>query len=53
MVDDRYSAGIAKIVFISQKSVETYRSRLMKKLGVADVSALIKFAILHGITSAD
>lgn len=53
VVEGRSSAEIAKIVFLSRKSVETYRSRLMKKLGVADVPALVKFAILHGITPAD
>ena len=53
VVEGRSSAEIAKVVFLSRKSVETYRSRLMKKLGVADVPALVKFAILHGITPAD
>ena len=53
VVEGRSSAEIAKVVFLSRKSVETYRSRLMKKLGVADVPALVKFAILHGITPPD
>jgi len=44
------SSAIAKIVHLSPKSVDTYRSRLMKKLGVRDISSLIKFAIQHGIT---
>lgn len=50
VVEGASSAEIAKLVFLSPKSVETYRSRLMKKLGVSDVPALVKFAILHGIT---
>ncbi len=50
VVEGRSSAEIAKVIFLSRKSVETYRSRLMKKLGVSDVPALVKFAILHGIT---
>jgi DNA-binding NarL/FixJ family response regulator len=41
---------IARIVHLSPKTVETYRSRLMKKLGVADVPSLVKFAIQHGLT---
>lgn len=53
VVEGRSSAEIAKIVFLSPKSVETYRSRLMKKLGVGDVPALVKFAILHGLTPLD
>lgn len=50
VVEGRSSAEIAKVVFLSRKGVETHRSRLMKKLGVADVPALVKFALLHGLT---
>jgi len=45
------SAQIARLLGISPKSVETYRSRLMTKLGVTDVPGLVKFAIQHGFTS--
>jgi DNA-binding NarL/FixJ family response regulator len=44
------SAQIAALVHLSPKSVDTYRSRLMKKLGVADLAALIRFAVQHGLT---
>lgn len=47
------SAAIAARVHLSPKTVETYRSRLMKKLAVRDTAALVKFAIQHGITSLD
>jgi DNA-binding NarL/FixJ family response regulator len=50
VVEGYSSARIAGIVNISPKSVETYRSRLMKKLGVADVPSLVKFALEHGLT---
>jgi DNA-binding NarL/FixJ family response regulator len=50
VVEGRSSAEIAGIVHLSPKTVETYRSRLMKKLGVADVTALVKFAVQHGLT---
>jgi DNA-binding NarL/FixJ family response regulator len=53
VVEGKSSAEIAKVLFLSRKSVETYRSRLMKKLGLSDVPALVKFAILHGITPPD
>jgi len=53
VVEGASSAEIAQAVFLSRKTVETYRSRLMKKLGVADVPALVKFAVLHGITPPD
>jgi len=44
------SAEIATIVHLSPKSVDTYRSRLMRKLHVSDVASLVKFAIQHGLT---
>jgi DNA-binding NarL/FixJ family response regulator len=53
VVEGHSSAQVAAIVRLSPKSVDTYRSRLMKKLGVADVTALVKFAIQHGITPPD
>ncbi len=53
VVEGKSSAEIAKLVYLSPKTVETYRSRLMKKLGVTDVAALVKFAVQHGITTLD
>ena len=50
MVEGKSSAAIAGIVHLSPKTVETYRSRLMKKLGVVDITALVKFAVQHGLT---
>ena len=44
------SAKIAETLHLSPKTIDTYRSRLMQKLGVADVTGLVKFAILHGLT---
>ena len=38
---------------LSPKSVETYRSRLMAKLEIHDLPALVKFAIRHGVTSVE
>ena len=50
VVEGRSSAEIAGIVHLSPKTVDTYRSRLMKKLGVSDVPSLVKFALEHGLT---
>ena len=50
VVEGRSSAEIAGIVHLSSKTVDTYRSRLMKKLGVSDVASLVKFALEHGLT---
>ncbi len=53
VVEGKPSTAIADILFISPKTVETYRSRLMKKLGVKDLPSLVKFAIQHGLTPLD
>lgn len=50
VVEGGSSAEIGRLIHLSPKTVETYRSRLMKKLGVADLPALVRFAIHHGLT---
>ena len=51
IVEGRTSAEVAERLSLSPKSVETYRSRMMKKLEIEDLASLVKFAIRHGITS--
>jgi len=51
VAEGKTSADAAKILSISPKSVETYRSRIMQKLGIHDLPSLVKFALLHGLTS--
>jgi len=50
VVEGRSSADIAKVMILSPKTVETYRSRLMKKLRVKDLPTLVRFAVQHGLT---
>jgi DNA-binding NarL/FixJ family response regulator len=38
---------------LSPKTVETYRARMMQKLGIADLASLIRFAIQQGVTPLD
>jgi DNA-binding NarL/FixJ family response regulator len=40
---------IAKMLSISDKTVETHRSQLMRRLGLHDVTSLVRFAIRHGL----
>lgn len=47
------SREIAGILGISDKTVETYRGRIMLKLGVSNLADLVKFAIRTGITSTE
>jgi len=51
VLEGRSSAEIGKQLFLSAKTVETYRSRMMRKLGITDIPSLIKFAIQHGLIS--
>jgi DNA-binding NarL/FixJ family response regulator len=46
------SAEIAASLGLSPKTVDSYRSRLMAKVGVADVPALVRFAIRAGLLQA-
>jgi DNA-binding NarL/FixJ family response regulator len=48
-VEGLSSAQIALQLSLSPKTVDTYRSRLMQKLGVSDRSTLIRFAIQHAM----
>ncbi len=52
VVEGKSSAEIAGTLYLSPKTVETYRSRLMQKLGVGDLPGLVKFAIQNGLTPA-
>ncbi|HZT61567.1 MAG TPA: response regulator transcription factor [Burkholderiales bacterium] len=47
------SAEIATLISISPKSVDTYRCRLMQKLGLRGLCDMVKFAIRHGLTSTE
>jgi len=53
VADGHSSAYIAGVLFLSPKTVDSYRSRLMQKLHLADKAAVIKFAIAHGLTTID
>lgn len=51
LAEGRTNQEIAAELFISVKTVETYRSRMMQKLGLRDFASLVKFAIRHGLTT--
>ena len=44
---------IAATLSLSHKTVETYRARMMEKLGIHDLASLVRFAIQQGVTSLD
>ena len=53
VVRGQTSAVIAETLHLSPKTVESYRSRLMAKLGVAEVTGLVRLAIRENLISAD
>lgn len=50
VVEGKSSAEIGKLLYLSTKTVETYRYRLMQKLNINDLPGLVKFAIQNGLT---
>jgi len=52
VVKDNTSNQMATLLGLSPKSIDTYRSRLMSKLDLDHLPALVKFAIRRGLTSA-
>lgn len=53
VVSGQSSAEIGVELHLSPKTVATYRSRLMAKLGVDDVPGLVRLAIRHKLIDAD
>ncbi|MBW8843380.1 MAG: response regulator transcription factor [Burkholderiales bacterium] len=51
VVDGHSSTEIGTALHLSPKTVDSYRSRLMAKLGAPDVTALVKLAIRHGLVN--
>lgn len=53
IADGATSKDIAEKLFISVSTVKSHRNKLMKKLNVHDMAALIKIAIRKGIVGSD
>jgi len=53
VAEGKTSQEIGERLSISPKSVDTYRSRLMHKIGVEDVAGLVRFAIQYGVISLE
>jgi len=51
VVEGKSSSEIGSQLFLSPKTIETYRSRIMHKLSINDVPGLVKFALQHGLTA--
>jgi DNA-binding NarL/FixJ family response regulator len=51
VVEGQTNSTIAGKLSLSIKTVETYRTRIMRKLKVQDTVELVKFAMRHGLTT--
>ena len=49
-VEGKSDREIAALMHVAPRSVESYRRRIMDKLGIQDLPGLVKFAIRNGIT---
>jgi DNA-binding NarL/FixJ family response regulator len=53
LADGHSVLHIAGTLSLSRKTVETYRERLMEKLGLRDLPSLVKFALRHGVVELE
>ena len=50
VAEGKTSKEIAETLCLSAKTVNTYRYRIMDKLGITDIPSLVRFAIQNGLT---
>jgi len=53
VVEGKSNVDIADILSLDPRTIATYRSRMMQKLGISDLSTLVKFAIRHELISLE
>jgi two-component system response regulator NreC len=53
IAEGKNTKEIADCLYVSTKTIETYRRQLMNKLNVNSIVDLVKFAVREGITSLD
>ena len=53
IAEEHTSAEIAKMLFISEKTVEKHRARLMEKLSVRNLAGLVRLAVKYHLVDLD
>jgi DNA-binding NarL/FixJ family response regulator len=53
IAEEHTSAEIAKLLFISEKTVEKHRSRLIEKLNVRNLAGLVRLAVKYHLVDFD
>ncbi|HAR62062.1 MAG: DNA-binding response regulator [Candidatus Margulisiibacteriota bacterium] len=51
LAEGKTTKQIATLLYVSTKTIETYRQQIMKKLNIHSVAELTKYAIREGLTS--
>ena len=49
VVEGRTSREIAQVIGVQPSTIDTYRSRIMAKLGIEDLPSLVRFTVRHGL----
>jgi DNA-binding NarL/FixJ family response regulator len=49
IAEGRTTKDVASLLFISVKTAETHRSRLMQKLDIHETAGLVRYAIRRGL----
>jgi DNA-binding NarL/FixJ family response regulator len=47
------TGGIARLLKVSEKTVESHRGEVMERLGIHNVVGLVRFALRHGLVPPD
>jgi len=53
IAEEHTSSEIAELLFISEKTVEKHRSRLMEKLNVRNIAGLVRMAVKYRLVDGD
>jgi DNA-binding NarL/FixJ family response regulator len=50
LVEGATTSEIAASLSLAKSTINTYRSRMLRKLKMGEVASLVKFALRHGLT---
>ncbi len=53
VIEGRTSKDIARILFLSPRTIEKHRSNMIHKLGLKDTAAMVRYAIKIGVVDPD
>jgi DNA-binding CsgD family transcriptional regulator len=53
IAEEYTSAEIAKMLFISEKTVEKHRAKMMEKLNVRNLAGLVRLAVKYHLVDVD